>query len=165
MLALAGFSWHSRAALPTHWTVPDWTAPLCPLSPDFLRMLRDVTWQRSCKKLGERVSSLSAPLCPLIRPIGHLLPRGGEGYWRGSAGVPAFAEGEDGIGGSTGVSAFAEGEDGIGEARLVCLRSLRLTCHTLQITLDFVGCDHCAGIPFTDTISNPILTGHPQRPW
>ena len=51
------------------------------------------------------------------------------------------------------------------ETQLVSLRSLRLTCHTLQKTLDFVGCDKCGGPPFTDTISNPILTGHPQRPW
>ena len=51
------------------------------------------------------------------------------------------------------------------ETQLVCLRSLRLTCHTLQKTLDFAGCDTCAGTLFTDTISNPILTGHPQRPW
>ena len=32
----------------------NWPAPCCPLSPDFLRMQRGVTWQRSCKKLGER---------------------------------------------------------------------------------------------------------------
>gem|GEM_PF-2075072 len=55
-----------------------------PLS-HFLRILRGVAWQPSRKKLGERagVRGSLQPAdvyeSPLIRPNGHLLPRGGEG--------------------------------------------------------------------------------------
>jgi hypothetical protein len=44
----------------------------------------------------------------------------------------------------------------------VCLHSVRLTCHTLQKTAKFVGCDKFAladsGTPHTDVVLHQFLT-------
>ena len=58
-----------------------WTAPGCPLSPDLFVDLRGVVWQFGRKQIGGEgwgeggLFARCHPRKPLIRPVGHLLPR------------------------------------------------------------------------------------------
>ena len=60
---------------------------MLPPLPQFFPMMRGVTWQHSRKKLGER-AGVKGPFnraaileSPLIRPGGHLLPKGEKGVY------------------------------------------------------------------------------------